>query len=603
MATEIPLYREPIEPLPTDPVDQVIHYHVRTKHHFNRYARALGYLDWANQPDPFRRFEGAPLVSLPLLMPDEDPVSPAYDAIYQPGTVACQPVTVRALSRFFEFALALSAWKKAGESEWALRSNPSSGNLHPTEGYLVLPRIDGLELNPGLYHYAPKEHGLEFRAEFPAEQIARLLAPFPSGALLFGLTSVHWREAWKYGERAFRYCNHDVGHAIGSARIAAATLGWNMAMLDSVGQDTVAHLLGTNRLGDFHDVEPEHPDCLAVIWPSGNLKGEGLEVSGNKEEIPLFLDPAMAKELAAGHWYGKANRLSSEHGVQWEIIDDAAKASWKLQAQQVVLSLRDFHVRKIPPPSPLTPHQFSAGQIIRQRRSAVSFDGETAISAATFFRMMRLVTPRVDRPQLDRPMPWDTWPYEPAIHLVLFVHRVDGLMPGLYFLVRDPQKLLFIQQSMNPELTWTPAPGCPEDLSLYWLLEGDAKKLAIQVSCHQDIAGDSAFSFGMLAEFEGRLREGGAWQYPRFFWESGLLGQVLYLEAEAAGVRATGIGCFFDDPVHEIVAVNELSLQSLYHFTMGGPVEDGRLTTLPPYEHLRRKGSKMLSAESKSSGQ
>ena len=86
---------------------------------------------------------------MPLLKPDEDPVSPAYDAIYQPGAVACQPVNVRTLSRFFEFALALSAWKKAGESEWALRSNPSSGNLHPTEGYLVVPQIDGLDLKPG----------------------------------------------------------------------------------------------------------------------------------------------------------------------------------------------------------------------------------------------------------------------------------------------------------------------------------------------------------------------------------------------------------------------------------------------------------------------
>jgi hypothetical protein len=227
-----------------------------------------------------------------------------------------------------------------------------------------------------------------------------------------------------------------------------------------------------------------------------------------------------------------------------------------------------------------------AGQIIRQRRSAVSFDGKTSISAATFFRMMQLVMPCSDRPQLDRPMPWDVWPYGPAIHLMLFVHRVDGLKPGLYFLVRDPKKLSFIQQSMNPELTWTPAPGCPEDLPLYWLLEGDAKKLAIQVSCHQEIAGDSTFSFGMLTEFERRLREGGAWWYPRLFWESGLLGQVLYLEAEAAGVRATGIGCFFDDPVHEIVGIKGRSFQSLYHFTVGGPVEDGRLMTLPAYHHL-----------------
>ena len=195
--------------------------------------------------------------------------------------------------------------------------------------------------------------------------------------------------------------------------------------------------------------------------------------------------------------------------------------------------------------------------------------------------------PRPDRPQLDRPMPWDVWPYAPAIHLLIFVHRVEGLTPGLYFLVRDPKNLSSIQHSMNSELTWSSTPNCPEDLSLYWLLEGDAKKLAVQVSCHQEIAGDSAFSFGMLAEFEGRLRECGPWWYPRLFWESGLLGQVLYLEAEAAGARATGIGCFFDDPVHEIVSVKGLSFQSLYHFTIGGPVEDGRLMTLPPYGHIK----------------
>ena len=28
----------------------------------------------------------------------------------------------------------------------------------------------------------------------------------PDGVMLVALTSIHWREAWKYGERAFRYC-------------------------------------------------------------------------------------------------------------------------------------------------------------------------------------------------------------------------------------------------------------------------------------------------------------------------------------------------------------------------------------------------------------
>ncbi len=591
MSIEKPPAALPTELASSDPIDCIIHYHIQTKHHFNRYARALGYLDWANQPDPFRRFEGAQLIPLPLLKPDEAPLSPAYDAIYQKADAVCQPVNLQTVSRLFEFALALSAWKKAGESEWALRSNPSSGNLHPTEGYLILPQVDGLNLKPGLYHYAPKEHGLECRAEFPVEQVARLLAPFPPGAFLFGLTSIHWREAWKYGERAFRYCNHDVGHAIGSARIAAATLGWNMALLDGMEQNTIALLLGTNRTEDFADVEQEHPDCLAVVWSPENVKREASIVKRSDEEMPLFLDAAMVKELAVGPWHGKANRLSREHGVHWDIIDEAAEASWKAEADKLTISLPmssasasdTLHASRATNDTGL-----NAGQIIRQRRSAVSFDGKTSITTTTFFRMMQRVVSRPDLPQLDRPMPWDVWPYDPAIHLMLFVHRVEGLTPGLYFLARDPQKLSHIQQCMNPELIWAPAPGCPENLPLYWLLEGDARKLAAQVSCHQDIAGDSAFSLGMLAEFEGRLRERGAWWYPRLFWEAGLLGQVLYLEAETAGVRATGIGCFFDDPVHEIMGIKERSFQSLYHFTVGGPVEDSRLMTLGAYHHLNR---------------
>src|SRR5437773_10003126 len=103
------------------------------------------------------------------------------------------------------------------------------------------------------------------------------------------------------------------------------------------------------------------------------------------------------------------------------------------------------------------------------------------------------------------------------------------------------------------------------------------------VRCDHGMAGDGVFSFGMVAEFEAVVRDRGAWLYRRLFWGTRLVGQVLYLDAEAAGVRATGIGCFFDDPVHQVFGFNDASFQSLYHFTTGGPVEDPRLTTLPPY--------------------
>jgi hypothetical protein len=225
----------------------------------------------------------------------------------------------------------------------------------------------------------------------------------------------------------------------------------------------------------------------------------------------------------------------------------------------------------------------SAGQIIRQRRSLLACDGRTAIPAARFYRMLERVMPRVELEVARRPMPWDAIPWDPAIHFGLFVHRVQGIDPGLYAMARDPGKVQMLRQSMHARFAWEAPPGCPGSLPLYLLERGDARPLATQLSCRQDIAGDGAFSLGMIAEYQARLLAHGPSFYRRLFWEAGAIGQVLYLEAEAAGVRSTGIGCFFDDPVHQAFGIEDLAFQSLYHFTVGGYVDDPRLTTLPPY--------------------
>lgn len=225
----------------------------------------------------------------------------------------------------------------------------------------------------------------------------------------------------------------------------------------------------------------------------------------------------------------------------------------------------------------------SAAQIIRQRRSLLACDGTTSIAAGRFYRMLERVMPRVERDRAQRPAPWDAIPWAPAIHFGLFVHRVEGIEPGLYALARDPDKVAKLKESMHAHFAWQAPPGCPGSLPLYLLEAGDARELATQVSCRQAIAGDGAFSLGMLAEYQERLVAHRPSFYRRLFWEAGAIGQVLYLEAEAAGVRATGIGCFFDDPVHQVFGFRDLAFQSLYHFTVGGYVDDPRLTTLPAY--------------------
>src|SRR6516225_5553962 len=270
----------------------VVAYHDRTKHHFHRFAASAGYMDWATQPDPFRRYEGASLVRLPF--PEMGQALP-YWQLYVVDSMEPAPLSIDSVSLFFRYALSLTAWKRFHETTWSLRANPSSGNLHPTEGYALLPAVGAIHDRPGVYHYAPKEHGLERRADVDPSVWTALMPAFPEDSFLVGLSSIHWREAWKYGERAFRYCQHDAGHAMAAVRYAAAALGWSALLLDAFSDDEVAALLGLDRAADFAGMDPhdrEHPDALVLV-------------SARRVSTPPPVLPVAT--IRVGQWAGQAN--------------------------------------------------------------------------------------------------------------------------------------------------------------------------------------------------------------------------------------------------------------------------------------------------------
>jgi hypothetical protein len=302
-------------------------------------------------------------------------------------------------------------------------------------------------------------------------------------------------------------------------------------------------------------------------------------------EESLGVDVAKLRSaLAEGAWVGVANSLSSAY-VQWQAIDAVTAATWQGDGAKETggndgaIVGDEFPARSI---RPVDDPPINASRLIKQRRSAVSLDGVTSITAEAFYGMLDRLLPRAGVP------PWDAWPWPPHIHCAVFAHRVRDLPPGLYLLERSSVIHERLRAAIRPEFLWKRPERCPKHLPLFKLVEGDFRETAQGLSCHQEIAGNGAFSLGMIAEFSGSIRAIGAWWYRRLFWEAGLLGQVLYLEAEAAGVRGTGIGCYFDDAFHHLLGLNDDRFQSLYHFTVGGPVDDSRLTTLPPYSHLDR---------------
>ena len=535
----------------TTPIDCVRRYHLQTKHRFEQYANGPETLDWSMQPNPFRHYEGAQRIQLPLSKKD---IGIGYCELYDNN--ASSELNLQSIGILLELSMGLAAWKEYHGDRWALRCNPSSGNLHPTEAYVINTGI--VDLDPGVYHYVSYDHVLEQRCFFSLPT-----APIPKPSVLIGLSSVFWREAWKYGERAFRYCQLDTGHALAAIRYACALLGWSAELVSLADDDTTEQLLGLNRAKDFGAAEREHPDLLLRIIPNNS------ETNNNDIEEVLHYSQH-------GKWSGTANILDQQHLYDWPIIEEVAQATRTLKQP----ASAQWMPGDLPPPLPCNSN-LQAKEIIQRRRSAQMFDGITSIEADDFFRMLDMLMPRAQTP------PWDAIPWQPRIHLVLFVHRVSGLESGLYILLRSEQVLNSLKAALSDKMQWQRVEQTPDHLGLYRLVKANAQKAAAKLSCHQRIASDSAFSLGMLSEFDAAL-ETGPWAYKQLYWEAGILGQVLYLEAEALDLQGTGIGCYFDDPFHELLGIKDSQFQSVYHFTVGGALNDSRLRTIMPYEHLKR---------------
>ncbi len=530
----------------------ILGYHLRTKHTPTRYALGPAFLDWSSQPSPYRRFIGARLIELPLLLQAPTPPFPG------PAPLPA-PLDTRALGLFFELAFGLSAWKSFEGSTWALRNNPSSGNMHPTEAYALCDAIDGALDAAALYHYAPLDHVLEERARYTEKRV------LPGGGFLLGLSAIPWREAWKYGERAFRYCQLDAGHAIGAAAQAAAALGWSAHVLTQPSDDEVSALLGLNRNDASHRREEEHPDLL--LW-----------ISTIRESPPAIDFSAL---LERGRiFFGAANWLSDDHDG-WPLIDHVINLSKKSHTPSRTA---------LPPlPAPTKMEDMQIGDVIRLRRSAQRMDG-ASIMPREAFRLMLAATLPGAQPLLS------ALAFPPRLALVLFVHRVEGLPAGLYILPRDMDALARLRGGLSKDFLWSPFDL--DGLPLYRLREGSYEREAAKTACLQAIVGKGCFSVAMLADFSRALAEDGAFGYRRLHWEAGVIGQALYLGASAAGFAGTGVGCFFDDEVHELLGLpwNETEFQDLYHFTVGAPIEDGRLLTLPAYPD-QRGGSMNVEAD------
>ena len=487
-------------------------YHEATKHSVESLRRARQVLDWANMPDPFRHYEGVPVLDLPADPPA--PEMPAIDVLQ--GTFGSTPAHdgPAFLSQLLFYSAAISASKLAPSTgdRYALRVNPSSGNLHPTEFHFRTRDLKGWP--DGLYHYDPSRHMAEQRGHggFESEAVDG------SAPIVFFLTSIVWRESWKYGERAYRYCLHDIGHA------------WQALALSTraIGCDSVA-------VGHFLDDEVVQL-CRPNIdeWPM-------LIVSLHGKPIPVR-EAASSKIV----WFGgQANQLS-KGTIAHPLIDSIHLATRRSRPGSSSTSTDDSAPTgsgeiKLPTPASSTR---GFGEVARMRRSALDFlGGKQSMSLAQLSAILAVTA---------QPLSAD-FAGTRFIQLYLFAHRVDGLQPGVYRF-------------------W------PECAELEQVQGGDQRVAAAGLSLGQDLAGNSCVTFSMIGDLDRAARTYGDRGYRYVHFEAGAIGHRLYLAAEALGLGATGIGAFYDDEVHRHLNLVPSQGQVVYHFAIGYPVPDPRVS-------------------------
>jgi len=497
-------------------------YHHATKHTYHSVRTSARYLDWHNQPDPFRRYEGAPYVDLPR---DSDfsnartfaSIAALTEKMNLPGETrseGCEKIALDLpwLGRLLWHSVAVSSWKRVPGrgGRYSLRVNPSSGNLHPTETYVALRGFAGMD--DGLYHYRADRHGLEIRSGGAWTHClgqALEMSRASESPLVVALTSIFWREAWKYGERAYRYCCHDLGHAMMSILLAARAGGMLGGAVAHFSDLRLSRALGLAR-------SDEAPMMFLVFSP---------EKSANE------LSAARVDPVA-----GIPNELSAEE-VGYELLLGIHAAT--------VLPEPAGPRPEVSSPGPGDPvghakvsepsRDALLGRVVRKRRSALDFDaGAPPMGREELAQLLDFATRdwvadwrgnfESNRAHSSRGADFVT--------LFVYVHRVRDCEPGVY--------------------RWDRA-----NLRLEQLHLGDVKRVAAFLSLEQSLAGNSCFTISMIADLAEAARVFGNRAYRYVYFEAGAIGQRLYVGAEALGWNATGIGAFYDDDVHRYLGFLE----------------------------------------------
>jgi SagB-type dehydrogenase family enzyme len=498
-------------------------YHAGTKHSYTSVRRSGHYLDWKNQPLPFKIYSTLEPIPLPREIPPS--AGAALDAISAAGSPAQgdRIPDLRMLARFLSFSAGITKRRKYPGGELLFRAAACTGALYHIELYLVCGELP--DLQAGVYHFSV--HDLALRklrpGDFRREAVqAAAGAPVAAGApAILACTSTYWRNAWKYQARAYRHCFWDNGTILANLLAVAAASDMPAQVIAGFVDGAVNRLLSL-------DARREVTLTLVPLGRGGTPAGP------SPEAPPLLFDVMPVSRTEVDYPEIRAMHAASSLEDQGEV------AAWRGAPPRPALPVPAGRLFPLAPFGEQELPREPIERVILRRGSARRFSREPM----TFAQLSTILH------RATRGLPADF--LEPRggtlNDFYLIVHAVSDLPCGAYVFRRDRAALELLE-------------------------EGDFRARAGYLGLEQALPADASVDVFFLADLRPILERFGNRGYRATQLEAGIVGGKLYLCSYALGLGASGL-TFYDDDVTAFFSPHAEGKSAIFLVALGVPARN-----------------------------
>jgi SagB-type dehydrogenase family enzyme len=473
-------------------------YHNNTKHSYASVHNNLHFLDWDNQPLPFKVYTSPE----PLPLPRE---------VHQTGVAALSAIAqsihpeasavpdLEALAQLLYLTAGITRHRKHPGGDIYFRAAACTGALYEVELYVVCGNL--VDLEAGVYHFSPAEFALrrlragDYRSVLSEATASE--AEVNHAPVTIICTCTYWRNAWKYQARTYRHFGWDNGTLLANLLAVTTALGMPAKVICGFVDADVNRLL---------DVDPDREVAFSLV-AIGHVAAMAQRFPSELSACPLetVLPPRNETVYPAMHEIHSASSLNSAEEV----------GSWRGSALLARLPAPTGPIVPLHPDSDVGMARDPIEQVILRRGSARRF-AQVPIGLPHLSTMLDRATRGIPADFLDpQGTQWND--------VYLIANAVEGLDPGAYLYRRDRHVL-----------------EC--------LKTGNFRAQAGHLGLDQQLPAEAAADIFFLADLQMILERFGNRGYRAVQLEAGIISGKLYLGAYAQQVSATGL-TFYDDDV------------------------------------------------------